>query len=185
MIQTADGPSDVGAVVVGDETQTTIHEAMERNGEDAEVRTQVADAKEWLRGYLTEHSHADSRDVKREGAAQGFSERTIQRARKSLRVVMTNLSTSPRRTVWSLPPSVVPTPWGEGMTDTTDINAGQSPVSDLGGMFIRANSANSAAPRASGTNETTCIDCGRSIPAYQVDKRGGRCVGCHLKAGAA
>jgi hypothetical protein len=183
VVETADGPSDVGAVTIGDETQTTIHEAMERNGEDAEVRTQVADAKEWLRGYLTEHSHADSRDVKREGAAQGFSERTIQRARKSLRVVMTNLSTSPRRTVWSLPPSVVPTPWGEGMTDTTDINAGQSPVSDLGGMSIRASRASRDTP-ARVARLNPCVDCGKPLPAYQVAKRDGRCVSCHYRAGA-
>jgi hypothetical protein len=36
------------------------------------------------------------------------------------------------------------------------------------------------------TGETVpCIDCQRPIPAYQVDKRGGRCVRCHYRAGAA
>jgi hypothetical protein len=185
VIQTADGPSDVGAVAIGDETETTIHEAMERNGEDADVRTQVADAKTWLKEYLTEHSHSDSREVKKVAAAQGFAERTLQRARKSLRVVMTRLSESPPRTVWSLPPAIVPTPRGEGITGTTDINAGQSPVSDLGGMPNRASRASPATPREGGTIEAHCVGCGKPIPAYQVDKRGGRCVGCHLKAGAA
>jgi len=184
VIQTADGPSDVGAVTIGDETQTTIHEAMERNGEDADTRTQVADCKTWMREYLTEHSHADSRDVKKAGAAQGFSEATVQRARKSLRVVMTNLSVSPRRTVWSLP-SVVSIRWGEAMTDMTDINAGQRSLPDLGETTSPVSRVSRDLPRQSGTTEARCIDCVQPIPAYQVDKRGGRCVSCHYRAGAA
>lgn len=37
-----------------------------------------------------------------------------------------------------------------------------------------------------GTDESTvCTDCGKPIPAYQVGKRGGRCVACHYRAGAA
>ena len=172
------------AVTVGDETQTTIHEAMERNGEDADTRTQVADCKTWMREYLTEHSHADSRDVKKAGAAQGFSGATVQRARKSLRVVMTNLSVSPRRTVWSLP-STVSIPWGEAMTDMTDINAGQRPVSDLGETTSPVSRVSRGLPRESATTEAQCVDCGNPLPAYQADKRDGRCVRCHYRAGAA
>jgi hypothetical protein len=32
---------------------------------------------------------------------------------------------------------------------------------------------------------TACVDCGNPIPAYQADKRDGRCVRCHYRAGAA
>jgi putative DNA primase/helicase len=37
----------------------------------------------------------------------------------------------------------------------------------------------------SGAAEVSCIDCGKPLPAYQADKRNGRCVRCHYDAGAA
>jgi hypothetical protein len=33
--------------------------------------------------------------------------------------------------------------------------------------------------------QVACIDCHTPMPAYQVDKRAGRCVSCHYRAGAA
>jgi hypothetical protein len=104
LVNTDDGEtSNVGRVDIGDETSTTIREAMERNVEDDEVRSLTAECKDWLRHYLTENSHIDSRDVKRDGAAAGYSESTINSTRKALRIVVTSLSMAPRRTVWSLP----------------------------------------------------------------------------------
>jgi hypothetical protein len=179
LVETLDGPSETAIAVLGDETETSIHEAMERSGEDADVRTQVADCKTWLREYLTENSHSDSRDVKRAAASQGFSESTLRWARKSLRVVVTNLSTSPRRTVWSLPESVVSIPRGEFMTDTIDINAGQRPVSDLSSSPIRVNGVNGGVPREDDTTGSHCIDCAKPYPAWILAKRDGRCVRCH------
>jgi AAA domain len=132
-VGTDDGEiSDVGRAVIGDETVTTIREAMERNGDDDDVRSLTAECKDWLRQYLTDNSHADSRDVKRDGAAAGFSESTINRARKVMRVVVTNLSQTPRRTVWSLPPAGsglsngASRARGDAITGMTNINAGQS-----------------------------------------------------------
>jgi hypothetical protein len=103
------------------------------------VRSLTAECKDWLRQHLTENSHNDSRDVKRAGAAAGYSESTVNRARKALRVLVTALNVAPRRTVWSLPPTVSDLSNGalrareNGMTDMTDINAGQSVVSDSRG----------------------------------------------------
>jgi hypothetical protein len=136
LVDTDDGPSEISYISLGDETTTTIHEAMERIGEDTDVRTLVAEAKDWLRQYLTDRGVVDSRDAKRDAHAQGFSESTLTRARKGLRVVVVNLPVSPRRSTWSLPPVVSPLRGG-GITDLTDINTGQSPVSDLGGTSIR------------------------------------------------
>jgi hypothetical protein len=136
LVDTDDGPTEITYISLGDETTTTIHEAMERIGEDTDVRTLVAEAKDWLRQYLTDRGVVDSRDAKRDAHAQGFSESTLTRARKGLRVVVVNLPVSPRRSTWSLPPVVSPLRGG-GITDLTDINTGQSPVSDLGGTSIR------------------------------------------------
>jgi hypothetical protein len=148
LVRTDDGGvSDVGRVVIGQETGTTIREAMERHGDDDEVRTQIAEAKEWLAEYLSEHSHSDSRDVKRAAVAVGLSESTLKRARKALRVIVTNLSESPRRTVWSLPISPVGSHARENdLTGLTGLNAGQSVVTDLGEPSIGASWAGGTMP---------------------------------------
>jgi hypothetical protein len=148
-VLTDDGEiSDVGRAVIGDETATTIREAMERNGEDDDVRTQVADAKAWLDEYLMKNSHADSRDVKAAGTAAGYSESTLKRARKALRVVITNLSQTPRRTVWSLPPDLSRATRAreDGITGLTDINTGQSVLDDQGGPISGASRSGGVMP---------------------------------------
>jgi AAA domain len=114
-----DATSNVGQVVISGETATSIREAMERNNEDDDVRTLTAECKEWLRGYLTEHSHTDSRVVKEAANKAGFTAPTINRARKAMRIVVTWLSKSSPATVWSLPPALA-SPGGVSPTSEKD-----------------------------------------------------------------
>jgi hypothetical protein len=154
LVDTDDGEtSSVGRVVIGDETATTISEAMERNSEDPDIRTALADCTQWLTDYLTENSHADSRDVKKAGQGEGYSESTMKRARKALRVVVTNLSETPRRTVWSLP-SGATRARGDSLTGLTDINTGQS----VSGGETDPTSRSSRSSRDGYTREVTRLD---------------------------
>ena len=151
-VDTDDGEtSPVGRIVLDGESATTIAEAMERNSDDPDVRTARADCMQWLTDYLTENSHADSRDVKDAGKKAGHSESTINRARKALHVVVTNLSETPRRTVWSLARAHAR---GDEITDMTDINAGQG---DSGGQADTTSRANRASD-SRGTREVTPLD---------------------------
>ncbi|MGV0161044.1 bifunctional DNA primase/polymerase [Mycobacterium colombiense] len=69
------------------------------------------DAVEWLRTRLTDTNGdpVPSRDIKADARAQGFSERTLQRAASKLRILVTEEG-FPRRTHWALPvaPPVAP-----------------------------------------------------------------------------
>lgn len=116
----------------------------DRNDESAETERDIA--REWLRRYLADHGEpVDSADAKKDGRAAGFAERTIQRARADLGVVITPAG---RKSTWSLPvPLPVPhTEAGTGGTGGTDqIGAGQ-------GMYRRPVPLVPPVPRA------TCSD---------------------------
>ena len=75
-----------------------------------EERSDRAEAKEWLRAWLGTERH-DSSDVKTAWKKEGGSERTLQRARGDLGVVVERdgFGTT-SRTYWSPPGTVVPTP---------------------------------------------------------------------------
>ncbi len=146
-LETDDGPTSVGQVVFGAETDVTVTEAMERIGEDPDVRTAQGEAKEWLREHLTEHGgSANSAGVKREAAKAGHSESTLHRARKSLRVRSETMPGEvPRQTLWCLP-VYAKSPWGGGITDITGINAGQGVSAPDGGTTSRVSYSSYAMP---------------------------------------
>jgi hypothetical protein len=56
----------------------------------------------WLHDYLSVEGPARSRDVKKEAAKEGFSERTVERAAKQLKLLIESKG-FPRTTHWSLP----------------------------------------------------------------------------------
>ena len=182
LVRTDDGGvSDVGRVVIGQETGTTIQEAMERHGEEDDTRTQIAECKGWLTEYLSEHSHTDSRDVKRDAAAAGFSESTVKRARRSLRVVVINLNETPRRTVWSLPvgSSGVTRARENGLTDLTGLNAGQSVLGDQADPTSGASrSGGSMPPREATPLETLTATCAICGTGFTPDPAAGRTLLC-------
>lgn len=163
-IETDEGPTHVGRVEWGEDSQLSIGDAMSSAGEDPEVRSAQADAAEWLTDYLTRSGgSADSKVAKDAARAAGHSERTLQRARRALKLRVVTMGSPPRST-WLLPlcatspdavqlPSVptaaessVPSPWGGGTDGTVGIIAGQSVSAPGGGTIIRANCANCAKP---------------------------------------
>lgn len=77
------------------------HEA--EHGDDPQDRV---DAETWLRDYLQiEGPQAQSADAKREAKKAGIAERTLQRARGKLQVVI-GYEGRPAKSVWSLPEQV-------------------------------------------------------------------------------
>lgn len=84
-------------------------------GADKQERT---DAVRWLREYLTMNPGVRSSDAKRDAKRDaGISERTLQRARSDLGVVI-GYAGMPAVSVWTLPVS-------SGTTETSGISAGQ------------------------------------------------------------
>lgn len=92
---------------VGDSTLTAReHAADSYDAEHGEDRQDRAEAEKWLDQYLQiEGPSAKSSEAKRAAKAAGISERTLQRARKALGVVIGYVGNPPVST-WSLPAPV-------------------------------------------------------------------------------
>lgn len=120
------------------------HIADQFDGEHGDDRQERQDAAAWLRGYLEEQGpSAHSAEAKKEAKKAGISERTLQRARKKLGVVIGYTGRPPVST-WSLPDqgdrvvdgevvatSVVPPtphPSSSGTTGTAGTTPGHSAV---------------------------------------------------------
>jgi hypothetical protein len=104
-VDTDDGPSSIGRVELAGESEISVREAMERAHEDPDTRTAIADAVEWLRGYLEQNGGSvNSADAKREGKVLGHSESTLYRARRRLRITSWSVAGMiPRQIRWSFP----------------------------------------------------------------------------------
>jgi len=101
-VSTEDGDTEVGRIEWLGDTDDDARELL-RGAEDGD-RTERDDAADWLREYLTAIARPKSAEVKKAGQVAGFSDRTLQRARKTLRVKIADEG-FPRVTYWSLPDS--------------------------------------------------------------------------------
>jgi len=99
-VSTEDGDTEVGRIEWLGDTDDDARELL-RGAEDDD-RTERDDAADWLREYLTAIARPKSAEVKKAGQVAGFSDRTLQRARKTLRVKIADEG-FPRVTYWSLP----------------------------------------------------------------------------------
>lgn len=106
--------ADVGQfVLLGDSDRSVgdvLRDAGRGRAEDADT-TERDSAADWLRSYL-QAKVVDSKEAKQDGKTAGFSERTLQRARQELNVI---IAPDGRRSTWSLP---------TGATGTGDVEAG-------------------------------------------------------------
>jgi hypothetical protein len=85
-IDTPEGTSHTSRFVLGPESLTSVREVM-RSETAGESSTSMGEAVEWLKGWLTDAGGSDvGRDVKKAARAEGFSDSTIDRARKKLRI---------------------------------------------------------------------------------------------------
>lgn len=127
-VQTDSGrTAEVGRFVILGESDRSVGDVLRDAGRGAEIADgpERSAAKEWLAAYLGAGVH-DSADAKRDGKAAGFSERTLQRARQDLGVV---IRPDGRKSSWSLPTTATLSPHvarGTGGTGQDDDNsAGQ------------------------------------------------------------
>jgi hypothetical protein len=170
--ETDEGVISTGHLVWLGESAYSITDALDQ-AEDQDPGA-TGEAADWLSDYLNEHGgRAPSVEIKRAGTGAGHAERTIQRARKRLRLRVHSYG-KPRRTDWgfreAIPEfedqqgspksliSVVPIPgetWHIGTTGTTG-QTGQGEgegMSDSGNAASRASRAAVPGPRAGGTTE--------------------------------
>jgi len=106
---------------IGDSPMTAReHAADTYESEHGEDRQDRAEAEKWLEEYLQiEGPSAKSSEAKRSAKAAGISERTLQRARKALGVIIGYVGNPPLST-WTLP-----TPASDGTTPNDGTTAGQ------------------------------------------------------------
>lgn len=102
-VDTIEGPTSVGRVTWLGETDQDARDLLD-SGEAAAGRAERNEARDWLEDWLSA-GQVKSSDAKRAATAAGISERTLQRARASLRVRVT-AEGYPRVTYWSLPARV-------------------------------------------------------------------------------
>ncbi|MGV9227599.1 AAA family ATPase [Streptomyces albogriseolus] len=85
-IETPEGTSHTSRFVLGPESLTSVREVM-RAETTGESSSSMGEAVEWLQGYLTDAGgSAIGREVKKVARGEGFSDSTIDRARKKLRI---------------------------------------------------------------------------------------------------
>lgn len=115
-----DTPMAVGVVRWLGESE---HSALDLLGgpDEAENKTERQAAGQWLEDYLGQQGHCRSADAKKEAFKAGFSDRTLQRARKALNVRVTSRG-FPRQSYWCLPSCACGT---TGTTGTTGVDQGK------------------------------------------------------------
>lgn len=105
-VEASDGPSYVSRFVLGEESDTSVGDQMRAANTPREDRADLTECADWLREYLInmggEASRADI--VKAAKAAGGFSDSTLNRAKRSLKIVShrTGFGSS-MITTWALP----------------------------------------------------------------------------------
>jgi hypothetical protein len=99
-VDTPEGPTSVGKVTWLGDTDDDARDLLD-GGEGASDRSERNEARDWLRDYLGQ-GRVKSSDAKRAANAAGISERTLTRARGSLKVKI-SAEGFPRVTYWSLP----------------------------------------------------------------------------------
>lgn len=84
IVDTSEGPTDAGRFVVLGETEQDVGTLLNHEPASPEEQSERMEAVNWLRGYLTEGNRggaAPAGEVLKAGERDGFSKRTLQRAR--------------------------------------------------------------------------------------------------------
>lgn len=83
-VETPEGPAYVSRFALGPESTTSVREVMraENSGESAGSGSEVV---EWLQGWLADVGGSDeAREIKKAARKEGFSESSVDRAKKKL-----------------------------------------------------------------------------------------------------
>jgi DNA polymerase-1 len=118
-VDTKEGPTKTGKLVWLEESEESIFDAMRRATETPEQKSAADEAKEWLRDYLSAHGgSAESATIKKAAQSAGHRDWAVQRARKTLGLVVTNKPGPGHATVSSLPATENPSEGGaDGSND--------------------------------------------------------------------
>jgi hypothetical protein len=101
-VPTPEGPASVGTLAFLGETDRSVAEILAESASDPHERAERDQAADWLTGYLINLGGEASRtDVFKAAKAEGFSERTLQRAMGRAGVTAQREG-FPSRTVWRL-----------------------------------------------------------------------------------
>jgi len=89
---TDDGEGITGQIVWGEELHESIADALQRASRDPEEKTALEEACEWLDDYLEEHDgRALAGQIQAAARTSGHAERTLRRARKTLKIEKSKL----------------------------------------------------------------------------------------------
>jgi len=176
-VSTEDGDTEVGRIEWLGDTDDDARELL--RGADDDDRTERDDAVDWLREYLTAIARPKSAEVKKAGQVAGFSDRTLQRARKTLRVKIADEG-FPRVTYWSLPDSDATDADARARAGGTTVTTG----ADLHKYDASGDSQSSGASRATHGHHwqdstptapsappvvvNLCPECGERVPPGKV-----------------
>lgn len=176
-VSTEDGDTHVGRIEWLGDTDEDARELLRGAADDD--RTERDDAADWLREYLTAIARPKSADVKKAGLVAGFSDRTLQRARRALGVTIADEG-FPRVTYWSLPDSGATDDdararaGGTTVTTGADLDkhdaSGDSQDSDAS-CVTRGPHWQDSSPAASPTGPAIvrlCPECDEQLPAGKV-----------------
>ena len=146
--------------------------------------TRTGEAAKWLREFLDGKTHTPRADVFREGMAADFTERTLERAGKSLGVIIKPIPGTNKQTTWELPGGTGGTgasgaTGGTGVTDSNEGSPASSAAardgSELGGTPVKETQA-TVAPVPP---DRRCDQCGGAPLETKMDSRGKRfCFAC-------
>lgn len=104
MVDTPEGPTDVGRFVVIGETEQSVGELLDQPGGSTEDRSERDEAAQWLTGYLADQGgSARAADVFKAARADGIAEATLKRARKRAGVTSERTGFG-QGSMWSLNP---------------------------------------------------------------------------------
>jgi hypothetical protein len=105
VVEAEDGDAHVSRFALGPVADTSVTAQMDNGNRSAEDREIARDAMSWLSDYLCDNGGEATRsDVLKHGRAAGFTDRPIERAAKTLKVLknVTGFGAS-RQSVWTLP----------------------------------------------------------------------------------
>lgn len=109
-IETPEGTSHTSRFVLGPESLTSVREVM-RAETTGESSSSMGEAVEWLQGWLTDAGGSGvGRDIKKAARNEGFSDSTVDRARKKLRIKSKQEGFGKDRTSYWYLPEALPKP---------------------------------------------------------------------------
>lgn len=102
VIETDDGPAEVGRLVMVGETERNVRDILAESGGDSEARSERDEAASWLREYLIQQGgSAKASDILKAARADGIAEATLKRARKRAGIATTRQGFG-QGSVWTL-----------------------------------------------------------------------------------